>query len=151
DGSVLPVVPDALLSIYLDPSQLPTPGCDHVLDVAEQAQARQVVVNFNGEIAAAIAAVEQSRGGGIAPVDMFALFDQARQTGIDVSGNGSVVVNARYLGGLFSLDGTHPTRTGQALIANAFIDAIDARFGDTIPHVNVAMIAARDRLVNDRF
>ena len=32
--------------------------------------------------------------------------------------------------GIFSLDGVHPTRTGNALIANAFIDAINTRFGE---------------------
>ena len=52
---------------------------------------------------------------------------------------------------MFSLDGVHPTRTGQALIANAFIDAIDARFGETIPEVNTARIAARDPFVGNRF
>jgi hypothetical protein len=45
----------------------------------------------------------------------------------------------------------HPTRTAHALIANAFIEAINARFGEAIPLVDVARVARRDRLVNNRF
>jgi len=56
-----------------------------------------------------------------------------------------------YLGGIFSLDGIHPTRTGNALIANAFIDAINQRFGDAIPAVNVARVALGDPLVDNGF
>ncbi len=45
-------------------------------------------------------------------------------------------------GGLFSLDGVHPTDLGHALIANTMIDAVNTRFGATIPHVNPADVAS---------
>jgi hypothetical protein len=60
-------------------------------------------------------------------------------------------VTTRYLGGVFSLDGIHPTRTGDAILANVFIQAIDATFGETISQVNVARVAARDPLAHSRF
>jgi lysophospholipase L1-like esterase len=151
DGSRRPVAEDDLLSIDLPRTELPEPGCTRVLGPDERAQARATVMAFNDEIAAAIAEVEQRRGVEIAPVDMFAFFDAARTAGVDVDGDVVPDLGTGYLGGLFSLDGVHPTSTGNALIANAFIDAINRRFGEAIPPVNVARVAARDRLVNNRF
>jgi phospholipase/lecithinase/hemolysin len=112
---------------------------------------RETVVAFNDEIAGAITEVEQSHGVRIARVDTFALFDDLATNGYDVAGDGGLVLTTHYLGGVFSLDGIHPTRTGHALIANAFIAAINARFGEAIPAANVARIARRDRLVGNRF
>ena len=150
-GALEPVTDDALLSIALEPSELPIPSCAHVLDAAEQAEVRATVEAFNAEIAAAIAEVEQSHGVMIAEVDMFGLFDQIAETGYDAQGDGSLVLTTDYLGGVFSLDGIHPSRTGHALIANAYIEAINARFGESIPLVNVARVAARDPLVGNPY
>ena len=87
----------------------------------------------------------------IAFVDAFALFDQFRQSGVDVRGDGSLVLTTHYLGGLFTLDGVHPTRTAHALIANAFIDAMNTQLGDSIAPVDVAGVARRDPFVGNRF
>jgi hypothetical protein len=151
DGTVRPVAADDLLSIQLDRSLLPEPPCGRVLDSAEQAFVRQTVVAFDGEIAAAAAEIEQRRGVPIAVVDAFALFDQFRQQGVDVRGDGSAVLTTRYLGGLFTLDGVHPTRTTHALIANAFIDAMNTKLGSAVAHVDVAAVAATDYFVGNRF
>jgi hypothetical protein len=62
-----------------------------------------------------------------------------------------LVLTTDYLGGVFSLDGIHPSRTGHALIANAFIDAINTRFAESIPPVDVGRIAVRDPLVGSPF
>jgi len=149
-GVVTPVAPDDLLSVDLDPRLLPTPPCAKVLTADERAAIRAKIVAFNGQIAAAIADVQQRRGIGIAPVDMFALFDGARQ-GVDLNGDGTPDLTTGYLGGVFSLDGVHPTRTGQGLIANAFIDAINSRFAESIPRVDPMRLAARDPLVGNAF
>ncbi len=151
DGTIEPVAADDLLSIDLDRSQLPTPPCGKVLNADERAQIRAKVMAFNAEIATAIADKESSRGVSIALVDVFTLLDQLRTSGVDLNGDGAPDLTTRYLGGIFSLDGIHPTRTGNALIANAFIDAINTRFGEAIPHVDVARVAARDRLAHSRF
>jgi len=46
--------------------------------------------------------------------------------------------NNNYIsGGMFSLDGIGFTRRGNAIVANAFIQAINARYRSTIPLVNV--------------
>ena len=82
----------------------------------------------------------------IAVVDIFGLFDQLASTGVDLDGNGTPDLTTRFLGGVFSLDGIHPTRTANALIANAFIDVLNTRFGEAIPPVDVAQGgAARTR------
>lgn len=39
-------------------------------------------------------------------------------------------------GGVFSLDGVHPNQRGYAIIANAFIDAINHKYNATIPKVD---------------
>jgi hypothetical protein len=42
-------------------------------------------------------------------------------------------MSAEYVkGGAFSLDGVHPTARGYALIANKFIEAINAKYGATL-------------------
>jgi len=44
------------------------------------------------------------------------------------------------LGGLFSNDGVHPSNLGQALVANEFIETINAAYGMTIPEISQATL-----------
>jgi lysophospholipase L1-like esterase len=49
-----------------------------------------------------------------------------------------VKMNAKYVtGGAFSLDGIHLNPRGCALSANYFIEAINAKFGSTIPQADI--------------
>lgn len=71
---------------------------------------------------------------------------------LDCVSRGGLVVGERRLttdfgGGLFSLDGIHPTNTGYAVVANAFIRALRLHFGARIPMVDLAAVAAEDPLV----
>jgi hypothetical protein len=150
-GDLRPVAADDLVSIDQDPASLPTPPCDDVLDAGERATVRDTVQAFNAALASAVADVEARRGIGIALVDVFSGVEALRRSGADLDGDGVPDLMTGYLGGIFSLDGIHPTRTGNALVANLFIDAIDARFGEHIPRVDVARVAARDPLVGSRF
>jgi hypothetical protein len=52
-----------------------------------------------------------------------------------------------FLGGLFSLDGIHPTNTGYAILANDVISTMNSQMGTIIPLVSVATVAAADPLV----
>jgi hypothetical protein len=47
-------------------------------------------------------------------------------------------------GGLFSLDGIHPSHTGHALIANLFIGAMNEALGLGIPPIDLAAVQAAD-------
>ena len=59
-------------------------------------------------------------------------------------------LSTEFLGGVFSLDGIHPTYTGHALIANEFIRALNTQFAAGIPPVSVGQVAASDPLVHRR-
>jgi hypothetical protein len=57
------------------------------------------------------------------------------KSGIIVDGTG---INPTYIsGGAFSMDGVHLTPRGNALAANGFIDAINAKYGSNIPKLAV--------------
>lgn len=71
----------------------------------------------------------------IAKVDQFTLL-------ADVAANGYTVGTQHFTtafvsGGLFSLDGVHPNDLTYAIQANLMIDAVNAKWGCTIPHVNL--------------
>ena len=55
-------------------------------------------------------------------VDMVTFFDDVFSGNVIIGG---VPIERRYGGGLFSLDGFHPSNTGYALIADVFIDSIN--------------------------
>jgi hypothetical protein len=74
-------------------------------------------------------------------VDINALFKQLSTTGLTI--NGYTGTNA-FLGGFFALDGIHPTNTGYAVVANAFIDAMNKSINTKIPDVALGPVAAAD-------
>jgi lysophospholipase L1-like esterase len=108
-----------------------------VLSVAEQVTVRAQVTAFNQVIAA------NAKATGATLVDINALFAQTTAKGVVENG---IPGNVTFLGGVFSLDGIHPTNTGYAVIANKFIDTINSALGKTVAEVNVAAIAAVDPL-----
>jgi lysophospholipase L1-like esterase len=111
------------------------PAGDFVLDaVAQNASAQNAAYNT------IIANVASTNGAALA--DVATLFNQAATTGIPV--NPPKCCNALYGGGLFSLDGLHPSNTGYALIANLMITAANTGYGTSIAPVNVSAIYATD-------
>ncbi len=56
-------------------------------------------------------------------------------------------LTTQFLGGIFSLDGVHPTNTGYAIVANMFIEVINLSYGKHIQLVDVSEVAATDPLV----
>ena len=71
----------------------------------------------------------------VALVDANALFDDLVANGF-VQADGSVVTSTFATGGGFSLDGVHPSPRGYAILANAFTEAINAKYGSNLPMVN---------------
>ena len=47
-----------------------------------------------------------------------------------------IPISTRYLGGIFSLDGVHPSNTGHAILANAFIQTINTHFDSNFPLIS---------------
>ncbi|MBT4837612.1 MAG: hypothetical protein HON94_09740 [Methylococcales bacterium] len=56
------------------------------------------------------------------------------------------VVTKDYLGGVFSLDGLHPTAIGQSLFANLYISAINKTYGTTLGCVDEYKTSQNDTL-----
>ncbi|MFH6993057.1 SGNH/GDSL hydrolase family protein [Flavobacterium sp. FlaQc-48] len=74
---------------------------------------------------------------GLAFVDTKAVMTQLSSGGYRF---GNFTMSATYVtGGAFSLDGVHPSARGYGLIANIFIDAINAKYGSTLRHVDLAL------------
>lgn len=107
------------------------------LSTAEIAQVQQMVTSYNQVIQ------QQAQAVGATLVDIHALFAKTVTAGIVING---YTANFGFLGGLFGLDGVHPTNTGYALLANTFIDAMNTGIKTTIPDINLGTVAAADPL-----
>jgi lysophospholipase L1-like esterase len=134
------VTPDAfglIPAILAQPSTGPLPP-SVVLDAGEVQIIRSATDQFNAFIAA------QAAEKGAAVVDIHALLERAHDHGLLVDGQR---LTTAFLGGLFSLDGIHPTNTGYAIIANQFINALDRTFAAAIPRASVERVMEEDPLV----
>jgi phospholipase/lecithinase/hemolysin len=134
------VLPDAfpLITAILTES-IPGPlPANVVLDAAEIASIRETTAGYNAIIATK--AAEK----GAALVDIHGFLESARARGIVVGGQR---LTTAFLGGLFSLDGVHPTNTGYAVIANEFIKALNTHFAAGIPPVSIRQVQKSDPLV----
>jgi len=99
-----------------------------VLDKDEVAKVKDYVNSYNSSIKS----LATSKG--LAIADTYDYFNQVK-TGLNIQGVG---VNAAFItGGAFSLDGVHLTPRGNAVISNVFIEAINAKYGSTIPTVDI--------------
>ncbi len=72
---------------------------------------------------------------GLAFVNANAVMSQVANGG--VSYNGFTMTSTLVTGNAFSLDGVHPSPKGYALIANKFIEAINAKYGSNLKGPNV--------------
>lgn len=102
----------------------------HVLIPTEIAEIKKATDAYN----ATISAIATEKG--LAFVDTRAVLTQLASGGIKF-GNFSLT-SAYVTGGAFSLDGIHPSARGYGLIANIFIDAINAKYGSTLRRVDLA-------------
>jgi hypothetical protein len=126
------VVPDlAAPSFHLCTSYVVRPA-------ALVAQAQTAVDDYNLIIAAI------ARKSGAVVVDVNKLFAHIGKHGYKT---GEHYLTTQYLGGIFSLDAVHPSNTGYAILANAFIDRMNCELHTNIPPVNIEQIADTDPLV----
>lgn len=153
-----PVIVNGAPVRLIGPDGLLVPGRDFVLLTAtsELAQGRGIPANLGGSglplsNSAVLSAAEAAAIGarlaeinnvirtvaneaGAAFFDANAFFDEVSRHGFHVGG---IEFTPAFLtGGIFSVDGVHPTAFGYAVIANQFIAAINARFGGNIRPVN---------------
>ena len=131
------VLPEAVATIVTQGITGPLPP-DQVLDATEVARIRQAVDGFNKVIE------KQAKANGAAVVDVHQLLEVARKRGLVV---GRQRLTTDFLGGLFSLDGIHPTNTGYAILANEFIGVLNDRFDARLHEVDEQEVLATDPLV----
>ena len=97
---------------------------NYVLDPAEQQKVSAHIVALNNVIKSVAAAR------GMAVVDIHAIYDVLRSQTTVIAG---VPLTSRFLGGLFSLDGVHPSNMGHALSAFFFIEELNRHYNAGIP------------------
>lgn len=110
-----------------------------ILRAERVTEIRNLTAQMNGFISGAAAQF------GVPVVDIHSILADIDANGYTLS-NGQVLTTA-FLGGIFSLDGVHPTYTGQAIVANAFIQKMNEFWELQIPQVNVDEVAASDPLI----
>ena len=129
------VTPNAFPLIAAHAGPLPA---NVVLDAGEVAEIRAAIEAYNAFIA------RKAKQHGAALVDIHATLARIQKRGIVIGGQR---LTTAFLGGLFSLDGIHPTNTGYAVIANRFIHALNRRFDAGIPRVRLVQVKNADPLV----
>ncbi len=116
-------------------SRLVPLGSQYVLDPSEIIIAKTATGKFNQHIKT----IAASKGWAVADISSeFALIAAAGSGGKYF--NGLKVTAAFITGGIFSYDGVHPSSLGQALIANFFVDALNAKYGSTLKKVELLSV-----------
>lgn len=108
---------------------------DYILTTDEIATIKSTLAAYNAHIA------KKSFAYGAVLIDVAGLLKRLYNEGITVGGN---TLTTDYCGGIFSLDGVHPSNTGYAIISNAFIDAMNTQLGHNIPSVDLAGVWAEE-------
>ena len=135
------VIPDAfpiIEGILMNPLSGPLPD-SFVLRAVQIAEIKTAINVYNSTVAT------EAQSHGAAVVDINSLLNQIHEHGIVVNGQR---LTTSYLGGIYSLDGVHPTNTGYAIVANEFIKALNRNFDAEISPVALAPIAATDPLIH---
>jgi lysophospholipase L1-like esterase len=102
----------------------------HVLTSTEAANVKAAVTAYNTSLSTLANAY------GLALVDANTKMNVLSNTS-GILYNGVRYTASFVTGGSFSLDGVHPTGRGYAILANAFVDAINSKYGSNLPQVDV--------------
>ncbi len=102
-----------------------------ILDSDEIVTAKTAITSFN----ATIAGVASAHGWALVDINTF-FGGVAAAGGVWVE-QGIAMKTAYIEGEMFSLDGVHPSTAGYGVIANRFIEAINAKYGTAIAPVNL--------------
>jgi hypothetical protein len=109
-------------------------GDKYVLIPSETTAILTATADFNS-IITTVAAGFSDR---IAVADVNAAFTSFVTNQVIIADGVAITPNFTPPTGAFSEDGVHPNSRGYAYMANIFIDAINAKFGATVPHASLA-------------
>lgn len=129
DELVLLTIPQDSIKCAFWGSKVPVPN-QYVLTAKEIVNVQNATWQFNSFIKGM---ADQHN---LAFVDFNAIMKQVASTGLKFDGVG--FSSTFILGNLFSLDGIHLTPQGNAVVANYYIDAINATYGANVPKVNIS-------------
>ena len=101
----------------------------HILIPSEISEVTTATDAYNASIQVLAAAK------GLAFLDINAMYNQVNNGGIVA--NGQTMTSSFITGGMFSLDGVHPSPRGNALISNKFLEAINSNYGSNLQGVNI--------------
>jgi hypothetical protein len=110
----------------------------YVLIPTEQTAINAARDAFNATVAAT-ASTYSTR---LALADIDAEFDALVSAGIGASNGVFYTPKIDPPTGIYSEDGVHPNTRGYAIIANMFIEAINAKFGASVPLINISKTSA---------
>jgi len=136
-----PIIEQMVASGNIGPLPDSVPEGPVVIRIAKLLEIRATVRAYNAAIAAEAAAT------GATLVDVYGLLNDLATQGIVVRGNR---LTTEFMGGIFSLDGIHPTNTGYAIVANEYIKQMNRTLRAGIPPVSISQVAADDPLIFDR-
>ncbi|HSS66868.1 MAG TPA: SGNH/GDSL hydrolase family protein [Gammaproteobacteria bacterium] len=114
----------------------PPLGDHFVLTPNEAIEIQLAVDDYNAFISDQVAAL-RSEGYPIALADINSMLNFAETNGVVLAGR---TLTTELLGGLFTLDGIHPTNTAHAIVANAFINVLNAEFNTGIRPLSVGQV-----------
>lgn len=129
DELVLLTIPQDSIKCAFWGSKKPIPN-QYILTAKEINNVEEATATFNGFIKNMADTYD------LAFVDFNQLMKQVNSTGLKF--DGVTFTTAFIQGNLFSLDGIHLTPQANALVANYYIDAINATYGANVPKVNVS-------------
>lgn len=114
-------------------------GTQFVLDETEISTAQSATAGFNAALAAKVNAINASSKR-VALYDAFTFFNSVAANGVFIGDSRSkqLLTNAYLSGGLFSMDGVHPSPAGYAVLANEIIGTINREFGSTLKPVDAS-------------
>ncbi|MGE0590336.1 MAG: hypothetical protein AB7O48_17275 [Cyclobacteriaceae bacterium] len=110
----------------------------YVLIPSEIEAIKAARASFNASIAATVAA-NTSR---LALADIDAAMVALVSAGATVQNGVTITPNINPPTGMYSEDGVHPNSRGYAFLSRVFIQAINAKFGSTIPLTDVSLYSA---------
>jgi lysophospholipase L1-like esterase len=118
------------------------PTAPQVITSADQVDAEIFADSYNRSIQLAMEDV-----GGVY-IDRATFFEAVSSDGLNVTIEGKMYhLDLSYGGGLYSLDGLHPTKTLHALLANFIIEKLNTVLSMSMPSVDIDAIAATDKHV----
>jgi hypothetical protein len=138
---VTPYAFAAIQAMGNNPGPLPESrpdGSPIVLRASLLDQIRTAVQDYNGIISAEAGANRATL------VDIYSLVNDLAANGTKI---GSQQFATDFGGGLFSLDGVHPTDTGYAVIANEFIKTMNRSLNAKISPVSLEQVTKTDPLI----